>query len=321
MKANKVLVLGDLHIDDANPPRFVDYWATCVDAMNRILKLKKEHEADLVILAGDFIGLRQSAKFKDLRNFATVMKFLKMLDNVVIVKGNHDYADGSAFDVLHDLGLFKTSSDVGGQIMIPTSLYKFNIMCVDYGKEEQDLPIDDEGVNVVVAHAHFENGFTNFAGAFDLTNHYNWTDCNYVLTGHIHLPTEQVDPITTSRGSCQHLNLGSLCRTTKADRYDQVNYVVMSNEGDQLHLDINKLDLIPYDEVFAKTTKSLDDLVDDVLGGDVVQQRKELTNLLDLISTAGITYGGVDKFIDEIPGVTKEVRTKAHEYLERAKAE
>lgn len=321
-KVKSVLIVGDTHFDDYNPIRFHNYWANSVDVMNKLIKLKKETGVERLVFAGDFIGLRQSSRFRDLRSFTTLIKFLTILGpETVIVRGNHDYADGSAYDALHSLGLFKTPADVGGKLTVAADNGELDIHLVDYGKEEQNLPFRDEAVSVIVAHAEFTDGSTHFEGAFDINDHYNWLKASHLFTGHIHIPTAELKPIKTVDGSFTHVNLGCLTRTTRADKYDEVNYVVIGNKKGNLSLDIKRLELSPYDELFTESTKSIDTLVDEVLGADAAQGRRDLANLLDLVSQSNITYGGVEKFIDEIPGVNKETRKQAHRYIARAKKE
>lgn len=317
----KVLILGDTHFDDYNPIRYKDYWENCVDVMERIKKLKKLTKATMVIFAGDLLGLRQSTKMASYKVLDTLIQFFKEIGPVISLKGNHDFAEHSAFDFMVKQGYILSVTQVGNQIDLPAG--KTRLHLVDYGNENYEVDLGDSSTfNTILCHNQVDltqSEHHRGQGLF-LPEHYNWKEVNLILCGHIHEPSDWSKPelLENTLGTVRRVYLGCPTRTSRRDYYNSVNYVIFDSSTMSMKIDAGVMNLELYDNVFIPTENTLSEEAVETLGLSK-DYKEELANLYDLISANQIVYGGVEDFIEKIPSVPSHIKQGALKYIEKAK--
>lgn len=322
LKPTKVLIIGDLHFDDYNPPRYYNYKENCIDVMNRIIALKEKTGADLVIQAGDFIGLRQSAKFFSYDLLTKIFEFLNKLGKPVIIKGNHDWAENSAYDFIHKLGYFYSPDDImNKEILVGEPKKGYRIHLYNYGEEDTAIQNinKDNYADIAIAHAQYTLGNSQvFGKAYDLRTFENWNQCKYVIAGHIHKPAvEELQNIMQNGkpGACKLVVLGCPTRTSRADNHSECNYVLLEPaKSGAIKVIVDTYELNDYGKVFIKESNVLATLSDEEL-----EEKANLAKVLDTLSSSGVTYGDVEKYLAELPGIPDKVRSLANDYLLKAK--
>lgn len=309
----KVLIVGDLHLDDKSPVRYVDYKQDSLDTMQMVIDRKNEVGADLTIIAGDFIGLGQSATFKTYDMLNEVIEFLEKIKPAIVIKGNHDHADNSVYDFLEKRGYMLTSKSFEDNRFDIGEKQKLRFHLVDYDAD-RELEMLDQGYNIIIAHGDYSHNGALQSKRID--EHYNWQQADYIVSGHMHVPTMKLEPQMRSdkSGSYTVLNLGSLNRTSRNDNYDEVNTMIVDANSKQVSVSFKVLELKPFEETFMRVQSTLGDMLDDTLDESQRQNTESLEELLDLVSERNITYGNIETFIKTLPIQNEASRKLALKY-------
>lgn len=313
---DKLMVIGDTHFSDSFKGSHKDYKGSCLRLMEHILDKVKEENPDGVIFLGDFIGVQE----KNIRSrsfFLDVVRFLQDLGslvdgNVYTLFGNHDIGSYSVTDVglLVELGLFKHVDKL--DMLEDDGKVSVRFHFVDYGLEDEPLELSDEGSNVVLGHNNFAFNHDSLYGGQKgvvLANHKVWEGVDLVLSGHIHQPSSEI----MSGRICDTVSnlfiLGAPCRV--AERFEDCWYVTFEKDEDKVNYEAHLFGLWSVDEEFyPKEELTLD-----------IQERslrdKNLRGIIQELNESKLMQGGLFEQIEHFPMVSREVKDRAKEILER----
>lgn len=314
---NKVMVIGDTHFSDSFRGTHKDYKASSLRLMNHIIDKIKLENPTIVIFAGDFIGVKE----KNIRSrafFLEVIRFLQKVNNlttdgVFTLLGNHDIGGYSVTDVslLIELGLFKhckvidLKSDSGNPIL------RFHM--VDYGLENEKIDLLEGESNVVIGHNNFAFNHDSLYGGqagIVLSNHGVWEGVDLVLSGHIHVPSHEIISGRIGDSVSNLFVLGSPSRVM--ERIKDCWYVIFESDGsDRVNYEAKPFDLWGIDEEFLpKEEVSLNEK-------ELSLRDKNLRGIIQELNESRLLRGGLMEQIDRFPLVSKEVKERAKEILER----
>lgn len=322
----KFLIAGDLHLDDSNPFRYHNYWENCVDVLERYANLVNKVKPNNVFLAGDVIGLRSAVKFKGYNSLVYLCKYFKEVFRVpVVLSGNHDIGNDTAFNFFRNVGVMKV---YGGykDLTVITKDRKVGLRfhLVDYGAEDVDLKLlKEEKANsndiencydVVIAHNDFflEEQYKNNKNQIDLSTHYNWLMADFIVSGHIHTPSDKIQQKkVTTKHVCKFLNLGCATRTSRNDKYDFVNNLVITMGSGKLIFDVEKIILSDYDSLFTEESQGMDDYAELIN----VENHERLVDLVKAIEETGLyKVSTIEDYINKME-ISKEVKKLAVKYI------
>lgn len=330
----KILVFGDLHLSCTYEGQHKDYTLECYKAMDNIINKVKESKASGVFFLGDVVGVNER-NVRDRQFLLRIILFFKTLNeltngNVYSVKGNHDKGDFSDFDFLLGVGLLKNPSYVDYYSSEPEEgnpekdYLEVRFHFVNYGEEERELKISEEDSysNVVLGHADYLiDGVTNWyqhKGGVMLSRLANFKGVEMVISGHIHVPSEEV--LTTSIGdkAIDLFYTGAIGRT--AERINDCWYVIFEYDDGSTEYNIELFGLDPVSEVFYPKENFIgeEDEEGDVDAQERARQTESLTNLVKEIMENRMTSGDLFGQVRAVPGVSDEVKDIACKYLQIA---
>ena len=325
MASKTVAFIGDLHFYDGVSKSHVDYYANCIDCMDRYTAELEANKPDYILLSGDIVGLSERVTRTRLGLFALV-KYLKLWGNMCngnlyAISGNHDYTKGdsmSDFDFLASLGIIKTAKhlDVNG----------LRVHCIDYGKEQEPIEFADNKHNVAFMHANLQvDGLTTWFHAdegIQLAQLRNLKGVELVICGHIHNPSPRMCSTSIEDESISLLYLGCAARPKRRDTWGAVHiaYVDCLDNGD-VNFRVNTMKLKPCDEIFTQKALELNEGTDtdDILSNEPVVDIETLTKILDELSPAlmGSEYDYRTQ-IKKLAGVDKAAAEMAIHYIDLA---
>lgn len=328
----KTLVFGDIHADDKFQGRHFNYWENFMETTDRILAVVKEEKPDLVILLGDLVGVRRGvATLTHRTTLLYLAKFLQALcEEVVILKGNHDYQESSDYEFLADMGVFKSSKQVNNIIEFtypnidkPTYLH-----CVDYGQEHEKVDIQEDAYNILLGHNEFyvtgKEQQYHTQMAIELSSKTNFFGADLVLSGHIHTPTQgMVDFVFHNGHDSGFINVGCPTRPSAGEIYDSVWYIALEYEqienSDSYSLGFRQevLNLKPHTEVFRPKEDFLEENEADIDEYTGIQKGK-LEEILGNLVTSNMGSEDFFEQVDSIMLAPPEARDMAKKYLSKA---
>lgn len=327
VNGGRVLIFGDLHISSSYEGQHISYMRDCYENMELIKNICSLNKPRAVIFLGDIIGVNERS-IRDRQFFMRVLQFFYFLndlceDGVYSVKGNHDAGDFTDFDFLIGLGLIRNPRYLDYYSEMGNHEVRFHF--VNYGYERNSLSITepDEGVsNVVLGHAdYYIDGVTNWYSArngVELGLLDNFCGVELVISGHIHIPSDQILYTNLKDGSAVGLfYTGSPART--AERFDDCWYVKVEYTEDEdgngcTNCDPILMGLKKAEEVFyPKESFELETEEDE----EQVQSEK-LTELVKEIIESRITTLDIVNQIMINPIADKETKELAVEYYQRA---
>lgn len=332
-KASRILIIGDLHADDVYEGKHKNYLQNTFDVMGDILRVVAERKPSLVVLAGDLVGVRPGrSKVRTRMYLQRLISFIRALGpDVIVVKGNHDYAEDSDYDFLHGIGVFKSPVDVGHAYDVVLSDKpddRLRLHLRDYGKEYLPLELEgnEAGVNIVVAHNEFYIEGKEYRrrsdGALELIHHTPFYGADVVLSGHIHHPSPTIEDFTTLTGvQSAFVNLGCPTRPSAAENYNQVWLVELAFDT-ETSWSFNPIpfELKPADEVFVKSSDMFQEVKAQLEAYDQ-QRRLSLDNVLNTILESGPNVLDVKEQIKRIPSARQEAKDKALALLAQASSD
>lgn len=325
----KILLFGDLHLSSSYEGQHISYISDCYANMERIRNICDSDKPSAVVFLGDLIGVNERS-IRDRQFFMRVLQFFEYLNslcdgNVFSVKGNHDAGDFTDFDFLLGMGLIKNPKYI--DYYTPDGKYhevRFHI--VNYGHERDVLSLVDmnEGVsNVVLGHAdYYIDGVTNWYSArngVELCMLDNFCGVELVVSGHIHIPSEQILYTALKDGSSVGLfYTGSPSRT--AERFDDCWYVCFEcTPGDNgtWYTDCNPslMGIQNAEEVFYPKE---DFELEEEEASEAEIQSEKLTNLVKEIIESRIMSGDIVNQIMINPAADDKTKKLAVEYYQMA---
>lgn len=332
----KILIVGDLHISSTFSGQHKNYLLDCYESMDSIIETVKKEKAGAVVLLGDISGVNE----KNIRDRQVLMRFIMFLTtlnrmtngNVFAVKGNHDCGDFTDYDLVLGLGLIKNPKYINYYAKKPGSKshggLEVRFHLVNYGDERCKLNIskpEDEASDVVLGHnEYYIDGVTNWYSArsdLKLNSLDNFIGVSLVISGHIHIPSDEILYTVLKDGSSIGLFYVG-CPTRVAERYDDCWYLTFQYEQEDedtwsTSYDAKFLGLKPASEVFYPKEDFVDGSEGDELSERVSDSAK-LTEIVKEIMEGRIMSGDLFRQIELIPNVSKEARALAKKYLEDA---
>ena len=323
----KILVFGDLHLSSTYEGHHKNYFSDCMDVMSRIKKRVEEEKPTAVIFLGDIVGVQERV-LRDRPFLTEVIKFFRYLNdltknNVYVVKGNHDIADYSDFDLLVDIGLIKNPEYLDFFGAAEDDLVS-RIHFVNYGEEDKRLiiPEDSGFTNIVVCHNDIQiSGVTTWymptKGAKDLSTMKNWKDVNLVIAGHIHNPSKEVQFTAIENNSIGLFYPGCPTRVATSEKYDScfILNLEFDKDEDSIIYDAVPFELKPYDEVFYPDEDFVNEKSEETLE-DI--KNASLVSIVQEIMDGKIMSGDLYTQIRKVPGASDRVKDIACEYLKKA---
>lgn len=344
LKYKKVIFFGDTHFDDVFNGQHVDYQQNTLEVMEDILAIVKEEKPDVVILAGDLIGVSTGrSKIKSRQYLKHVIQFLTVLGGknrtLYVVKGNHDYNVESDYNFLSGIGVFNEPKDDSDVIYLSPDDDPSNQLFIhlrNYNQENKsiiDQKLDDKeyrtakanGINVVVAHNDFyikgqEEGYHD-ENSFELISHTPFYGADIIFSGHIHLPSLQPQSFTNNIGEqSSFLNLGCPTRPSSQETYNKVWYTILeySEEDESWDYTPKVLELKDFREEFMNS----DDLVKSMqklANGDAKEDKERLEEVLNLLHNDNLMTEDSINQIDLITVASENERQLAKDYIMKAK--
>lgn len=182
----RVLVYGDIHLSSRNYGAHVDYPSESLHYFKKITEVAEERGATHIIGTGDLTyGRFNTLEYRD-----AVEKELHRQNEITEgrryeVKGNHDVSTSgmTEFEFYVGKGLLKAAEHL--------AIGNTNINMVNFGehKSSKILPVEDDKVNVVIAHDYFKFEATqlpDFGEAKVLDQFEPWYGVDHIILGHIH---------------------------------------------------------------------------------------------------------------------------------------
>lgn len=319
VNGGKILVFGDLHLSATYEGKHKNYILDCYTTMDLIVSHVKEEKPSAIFFLGDLIGVNER-NIKDRQFLMRVLMFFGTLynitkGNVFSVKGNHEMGDFSDFDLLVGLGYIKNPEYVD---YYGSKGKEIRFHFVNYGDEKHKLEVEKDGAtNVVLGHAdYYIEGVTNWysaKGGIELKKLSNFCGVDYVYSGHIHTPSEEMMYTTLPNGESVGLfYVGSPSRT--AERFDDCWYVVFeySKESNSTSYNALLVGLPPAKEVFYPKEDFIEE--EETLKE---HQTKVLDELVSEVINSRIYTGDVFAQVDLLPA-GEDVKSLAKEYLTKA---
>ena len=331
----RVLIFGDLHISSSFSGQHKNYQYECYYNMDKIISIVAKEKASAVIFLGDLVGVNEK-NIRDRQFLMRTQNFFKVLNqatngNVYSVKGNHDMGDFTDFDFFEGLGYIKNPKYINYYGRKPGSKkddgLEIRFHLVNYGDEHKSLKLassNDCASDVVLGHCdYYIEGVTNWYSAesnVELSKLDNYQGVALVFSGHIHIPSDEMLFTTLKNGDSIGLfYLGSPARVT--ERFDDCWYLAFeytkSDSEDEWSTSYDSIfmGLEPADEVFYPKEDFIEDESEEALREN---ESAKLTDIVKEIMDSRIMTGDLNHQIDIVPGVRKEVKDIAKQYLELA---
>lgn len=331
----RVLIFGDLHISSSFSGQHKNYQYECYYNMDKIISIVAKEKASAVIFLGDLVGVNEK-NIRDRQFLMRTQNFFKVLNqatngNVYSVKGNHDMGDFTDFDFFEGLGYIKNPKYINYYGRKPGNKkddgLEIRFHLVNYGDEHKSLKLassNDCASDVVLGHCdYYIEGVTNWYSAgsnVELSKLDNYQGVALVFSGHIHIPSDEMLFTTLKNGDSIGLfYLGSPARVT--ERFDDCWYLAFeytkSDSEDEWSTSYDSIfmGLESADEVFYPKEDFIEDESEEALREN---ESAKLTDIVKEIMDSRIMTGDLNHQIDIVPGVRKEVKDIAKQYLELA---
>lgn len=334
-KVKRLMVFGDLHLDDFKTTMHKDLWQTSKEVMENVLSLVDENKPDLVVFSGDVLGVVKRSSLSKV-HLLEVINFFSKLPMTVLLEGNHIQSGGDFDIIVNSLSNVIGASDLGSlDIMDEETKVAVRLHFQDYGRENSDLDLLKSSVvegftklDIVIAHNDFHVSAVDYGtsynqNAIDLVKHEPWQDVELVMSGHIHQEQPPISYKNFKGNEQTFINLGALTRTTRRDtgeygRYVLVDFNVLSN----INVKANTFNLPKYEDVFLEAkADELDSLLE--LGGVSEEERLEkLKEVLTIHRDNSIELRGeFIHLLDNMQGLKPSVKEICLRYYNAEKGE
>lgn len=327
---NNVLIVGDLHISDVFSGRHKDYLTECIYSLDKITEQVQKCKPAALFLGGDLVGYDKT----NIRSREIFTKFCKYFIEwnkicpVYSVRGNHDLKGYPDFNVLHELGLLRTSEDCNGYVdYYPTEnatnpQIRFHI--VDYGAENRELNIKKNSSNVVLGHNNFYiEGVTTWYAEHEkliLNQLRNFKEVDAVISGHIHNPSPDVYETNMDvNKTCMLFYTGCPTRPIKEKTpYPACWFVdyVYDESSDSCVFTPILFELLPIEDCFYPDENFVTDENTEAIAEKV--RKEALANVLGDMVKYQIQAFNLESQIQNIPNATEEAKKLAITYINKA---
>lgn len=339
VKGGKVILFGDLHFSATYQGQHKNYLEDCYTNMRIIWDIVEDLRPSCIIFTGDLVGVKETnINGKDRKFLMDVIRFFQKLNvytnnNVYSVKGNHDGGAFTEFDFLLGLGMIKNPNYIN--YYNPYGDLELRLHIVNYGEETRKLYLsssEDDASDIVIGHQdYYIEGVTSWYSSretrgVELSKLSNFCGVQLVISGHIHIPSEEIVYTSLSDGSSIGLfYLGSPART--AERIDDCLYWVFEyrreKDANGMVTGITDYQAEPMGiPSVEETFYPKEEFIDDDDGYEEKQSRleesKALKDLVTEIIDSRITNGDLFHQIDVVPNVRQSVKDLAKKYLHEA---
>lgn len=320
-QAVRVGIVSDLHLDDRNIGRHLNYFSNCCNICEQITEMVKREELTHLILLGDLFGntqhivKRQSARVA----FASYFKQWNELtnDNVYTLAGNHDSgAYATDFDLMCASGLVKHPK----RLCLGDLCFHF----FDYGEETRVPEIEPIGYNIALMHAHLtvdeQTNFIRIQGGTELSTLENLAGCTLVVSGHIHNPSKHYLKTRIKGQDVMLYYPGNPTRPRKEpDLWEEAYMLVISEDGKgEISEKAVPFELKPIAELFKDSPNSS---AEETLDDGEIQSIEALQEILANLQTYGRTVsGGYRSQLERLGATDLEAKAMALKYIEQAES-
>lgn len=333
------VLFGDPHFSDIYTGSHKDYMKQSYFLMQRYWDIVTNEQKNVtcVVFLGDIFGVREQ-RLRSREYLSDVIKFFQRLNSkvrsnakklggnatngvVACVKGNHDMSPSfTDFDFFVDQGLFVNpeSIDIENAVTGETEL---RMHFVNWGDEDTELDIIESGSNLVLGHGEYSIPDLSIylppsANTRVVSKMANFNGVDFLISGHIHMPSPAFEFGRTSNGGEIGLFYpGSPARV--AERIDEVFYVSLSCSKEGTDLSNHNMGLNPAEEIFIPKDEELDG--SELVGVDeeYEERNEKLKGILEEVISHRVSQGDLNEQIFKIPHVSTEAKNLATEYLQK----
>lgn len=341
-KGATVLLVGDMHLSSIFKGAHKDYRANCIHNMQQVLNHVKDLRAVgkkvVLIFMGDLIGVKERNLVRDHAFRKLVNEWFNLLnslcEDVLAVRGNHDYGVAPEFAILESNGQIKNPKYVDFYNTQGTA-HEMRIHFVNCGKAYDvefelagtaDVPVS----NIALGHNDYRiPGVTDFYGdsenSVDVTTLTKWVGIDLLVFGDIHKPFDEVHEFSLTNQpdkSIPAFCLGSPARTSSTETHPDsfvvlFDYVEDSGEW-EYQFKIEPFGALPPEEVFVSNFDKDLSASGEAVKEEVVERSKRLAQIIDDITSTSLIIGSPEDQISNFTAVSPRATEIAKEYYTRA---
>ena len=336
--AGSIKIFGDTHFSAQYEGSHRDYRKNCYTVMERIISIVESDDRTTAVLGlGDMSGVMEQL-VRDRIFLSDTMKFWRKLNLIIRrnaknlsgdpsksvlanVKGNHDMGGRAAFtefDFMLDQGLFVNPSHIN--FFREDGDLEARIHFANWGEEGREFDFAEDASNIVLGHGEYViPGVTNWLpssdAAKDITRMPNLVGADYLFSGHIHTPSEQIDMVNQGNGRSIGLFYpGSPARV--AERVEVIFYIDLNNTGGDTDLQMLDMELPSVEETFFPKEEFVTE--DTELVSEDDERRGKLSDIMGQLMQHRFSQGDLSDQIRAVPYSSQEAQDLALEYVRKA---
>lgn len=321
----KVGIVGDLHLDDRNTGKHINYYSNCCNICKQITEMVENNGITHLIFLGDLFGntqhivKKQSSRVHFTEYFAEWNKLTN--GNVYSVAGNHDRgAYATDFDLLCASKLIKHPD----KLQLEHNGIKMCFHFIDYGDEKRTIALETDGYNVCLMHAHLtiegQTDYIKVQGGTELSTLDNLAGCGLVVSGHIHPPATKYMQTYIKGNAINLFYPGNTTRPRKEpDLWDTAYMLTIGTSDDgRIYETAIPFNLPNKEELFYTKEGTVAEEVEE----DNVQINVEALGqiLQNLQEYQLIVNGGYKEQLNRFGALDTEARDLALKYIEKAES-
>ena len=240
MNTCKIGFIGDLHLSDRVTGRHKDYYANCMEVLNKITEAIEAEKLTHLFLSGDIFGTHEhTLKTMEARSaiFEKIAKWNTILNGELYsIRGNHDSAAKTTdFDLLVATHLLKTTPETGyGYVDIGG----YRVHMIDYGNDNAKVELDTEKCNLALMHSYLripgKVDLMNIKQAVNLDALVNLKGIDLVIGGHYHTPSSGYMTTQIEGTDISLMYIGCPTRPSAADTWTETYMLVATSVDDGL---------------------------------------------------------------------------------------
>ena len=240
MSTYKIGFIGDLHLSDRVTGRHKDYYANCMEVLNKITEAIEAEKLTHLFLAGDIFGTHEhTLKTMEARSaiFEKIAKWNTLLNGELYsIRGNHDSAAKTTdFDLLVATHLLKTTPETG---YVYVDIGGYRVHMIDYGNDNAKVVIDETRGNLALMHSYLripgKVDLMNIKQAINLDSLVNLKGIDLVIGGHYHTPSPGYLTTQIEGKDISLMYIGCPTRPSAADTWTETYMLVATSVDDGL---------------------------------------------------------------------------------------
>lgn len=240
MSTYKIGFIGDLHLSDRVTGRHKDYYANCMEVLNKITEAIEAEKLTHLFLAGDIFGTHEhTLKTMEARSaiFEKIAKWNTLLNGELYsIRGNHDSAAKTTdFDLLVATHLLKTTPETG---YCYVDIGGYRVHMIDYGNDNAKVVIDETRGNLALMHSYLripgKVDLMNIKQAINLDSLVNLKGIDLVIGGHYHTPSPGYLTTQIEGKDISLMYIGCPTRPSAADTWTETYMLVATSVDDGL---------------------------------------------------------------------------------------